>query len=53
MPFFGDLFYDEPLPTKGFIDLPDRYVKQFDISDNTFINIKLLPIVAAVPRPVE
>ena len=41
------------VPNKGFIDLPDRYVKQFDISENTFINIKLLPIVATVPRPVE
>jgi len=24
VPYFGDLFYDEPLPKDGFIDLPDK-----------------------------
>jgi len=24
IPYFGDLFFDEPLPKDGFIDLPDR-----------------------------
>lgn len=24
VPYFGDLFLDEPLPKDGFIDLPDR-----------------------------
>jgi len=24
IPYFGDLFTDEPLPKDGFIDLPDR-----------------------------
>ncbi len=26
VPYFGDLFTDEPLPGNGFIDLPKRYV---------------------------
>ncbi len=28
VPYFGDLFTDEPLPGNGFIDLPNRLVPQ-------------------------
>ena len=32
VPFFGDLFPDEPLPQDGFIDLPDRYIYSYTLS---------------------
>ena len=28
VPYFGDIFTDEPLPANGFIDLPDRRVRR-------------------------